>query len=123
MARVRREYVMLGVLGGVAGLVYLFRDRILRAVYPVKIWVDKTDVKPGEIITIYADAKPVEDVDIHAYCNGTRVAIFTIYLKTLGYNSSSFIPSMLCTGNVLTLIGYGRDSARKSNTVTIRITR
>jgi hypothetical protein len=118
---VKKEHIMLGALIAGAGLAYLFRDRIAQYVSPIRIWVDRGEARPNQIVYVYASATPAEDIDVHVYQNGVRRAIFTIYLKSLNMNRVGFIPSRLCTNCVLTLQGFGRETGRRSNVVTIRV--
>jgi hypothetical protein len=124
---VKKEHIVLGALVVGAGLAYLFRDKIAQhvsqAVSPIRIWVDREEARPNQIVYVYASATPAEDVDVHVYQNGVRRAIFTIYLKSLNMNRVGFIPSRLCTSCVLTLQGFGRETGRRSNVVTIRVLR
>jgi hypothetical protein len=118
---VKKEHIMLGAVVIGAGLAYLFRDKIQQAISPIKIWVDREEVGPNQVVYVYGSATPVEDIDVYVYQNGARRAIYTIYLERLNMNRTSFIPSLLCRNCVLTLQGIGKKTGRKSNTVTIRV--
>ena len=87
----------------------------------IYIEVDKEEVIGGEVLTIYGYADPLEDIDVEVYVNGSRRAIYTIYLKTLNKNYTMIRPSQLCTDCVLELRGYGKETRRVTNTIRVHV--
>jgi hypothetical protein len=86
----------------------------------IRVTVDKTTVLPGEIVTFTGYADPLEDIRLDAYVGGSLKAIYTIYLKTLGIDTLSIIPSML--GDVVVFQPTGVESGAKADPITITVT-
>ena len=76
----------------------------------IDIWASTYNPKVGERVTIWGRSDIVEDIDVRVYdrTTGKLLAIYTIYIETLGKNYTEII--MLFTKYNLRFVGRGKRS-------------
>jgi len=88
----------------------------------ISVTVSNQNPRPDEIVTITGAATPIEDILIDVYNaeTGERIAIFTIYIKTLNNNVRRTIPG-IWRAVVQTWAFHGKDSGETAPSITVTI--
>lgn len=86
----------------------------------ITVTVDKTEPAEGEVVRFTGSAVPVEDILVDAYLpDGSLVYMGTIYLKKLGVDSFTVIPSRLGPVTVWKSRGFDTGAVAPDITITV----
>jgi hypothetical protein len=91
----------------------------LKVVGNISVTVNKTNPVPNEVVRFTGTASPIEDIDVYTYVGGALIAMYTIFIKTLGVNILDVIPSLLGTVTVWKFKGHDTGATCPDITITV----